>query len=34
MQYHFYDGAALLKPAYHGTNGCRFYEEPQLLKLQ
>jgi DNA-binding transcriptional MerR regulator/quercetin dioxygenase-like cupin family protein len=31
---HFYDEAGLLKPAYCGANGYRFYEEPQLLKLQ
>jgi DNA-binding transcriptional MerR regulator/uncharacterized RmlC-like cupin family protein len=31
---HFYDEAGLLKPAYHGTNGYRFYEEAQLLTLQ
>src|SRR5881275_325308 len=31
---HFYDETGLLKPAYHGTNRYRFYEEPQLLKLQ
>src|SRR3954467_13931455 len=31
---HFYDEAGLLKPAYHGANGYRFYEEPQLLSLQ
>lgn len=31
---HFYDETGLLKPAYLGTNGYRFYEEPQLLKLQ
>jgi DNA-binding transcriptional MerR regulator len=31
---HFYDEADLLKPAYHGANGYRFYEEPQLLMLQ
>src|SRR3954469_21493386 len=31
---HFYDEAGLLKPAYHGANGYRFYEEPQLLTLQ
>jgi DNA-binding transcriptional MerR regulator/quercetin dioxygenase-like cupin family protein len=31
---HYYDEAKLLKPAYYGTNGYRFYEEPQLLKLQ
>jgi DNA-binding transcriptional MerR regulator len=31
---HFYDEAGLLKPAYHGANNYRFYEEPQLLILQ
>ena len=31
---HFYDQTGLLKPAYVGTNGYRFYEEPQLLTLQ
>jgi DNA-binding transcriptional MerR regulator/quercetin dioxygenase-like cupin family protein len=31
---HFYDETGLLKPAFHGTNGYRFYEEPQLLMLQ
>jgi DNA-binding transcriptional MerR regulator/quercetin dioxygenase-like cupin family protein len=31
---HFYDESGLLKPAYVGTNGYRFYEEPQLLMLQ
>src|SRR5215510_10721702 len=31
---HFYDETGLLKPAYLGTNGYRFYEEPQLLILQ
>jgi DNA-binding transcriptional MerR regulator len=31
---HFYDKAGMLKPAYHGANGYRFYEEPQLLVLQ
>jgi len=31
---HFYDETGLLKPAYHGANGYRFYEEPQLLTLQ
>ena len=31
---HFYDEVELLKPAYHGANGYRFYEEPQLLMLQ
>ena len=31
---HFYDETDLLKPAYTGSNGYRFYEEPQLLALQ
>jgi DNA-binding transcriptional MerR regulator len=31
---HFYDETGLLKPARHGANGYRFYEEPQLLILQ
>ena len=31
---HFYDEIGLLKPAYYGTNGYRFYEEQQLLMLQ
>jgi quercetin 2,3-dioxygenase len=31
---HFYDEAGLLKPAFYGTNGYRFYEEAQLLMLQ
>lgn len=31
---HFYDESRLLKPAYHGANGYRYYEEPQLLILQ
>src|SRR3954462_12543155 len=31
---HFYDEIDLLKPAYVGANGYRFYEEPQLLHLQ
>jgi MerR family transcriptional regulator, thiopeptide resistance regulator len=31
---HFYDEAGLLKPAYVGANGYRFYEKPQLLSLQ
>jgi len=31
---HFYDETGLLRPAYHGANGYRFYEEPQLLTLQ
>ena len=31
---HFYDEAGLLKPAYVGANGYRYYKEPQLLSLQ
>jgi len=31
---HFYHECGLLKPAYLGANGYRFYEEPQLLMLQ
>ena len=31
---HFYDEIGLLKPAYYGENGYRFYEEEQLLLLQ
>jgi DNA-binding transcriptional MerR regulator len=31
---HFYDDTGLLKPAHHGANRCRPYEEPQLLTLQ
>ena len=31
---HFYDEIGLLKPAYLGSNGYRFYEEEQLLILQ
>ncbi|MGZ8901552.1 MAG: MerR family transcriptional regulator [Limisphaerales bacterium] len=31
---HFYDESGLLKPAYVGPNGYRFYEKPQLLMLQ
>lgn len=31
---HFYDEAGLLKPAYYGNNGYRYYEEEQLLRLQ
>src|ERR1700730_18418323 len=30
----FYDQIGLLKPAYHGSNGYRYYEEEQLLMLQ
>jgi MerR family transcriptional regulator, thiopeptide resistance regulator len=31
---HFHDEVGLLKPAFYGTNGYRFYEEAQLLMLQ
>src|SRR5688500_8662753 len=31
---HFYDEVGLLKPAFHGANGYRYYEEAQLLALQ
>jgi DNA-binding transcriptional MerR regulator len=31
---HWYDEIGLLKPAYHGVNGYRYYEEEQLLVLQ
>lgn len=31
---HFYHETGLLKPAYLGANGYRYYEEPQLLTLQ
>lgn len=31
---HWYDEVGLLKPAYHGPNGYRYYEEEQLLLLQ
>ena len=31
---HFYEEIALLKPAYYGSNGYRYYEERQLLQLQ
>jgi DNA-binding transcriptional MerR regulator len=31
---HFYDEIGLLKPAYIGRNGYRYYEEDQLLILQ
>jgi DNA-binding transcriptional MerR regulator len=30
----FYDEVDLLKPAYHGASGYRYYEEAQLLTLQ
>jgi MerR family transcriptional regulator, thiopeptide resistance regulator len=31
---HWYDAIGLLKPAYYGANGYRYYEEEQLLTLQ
>lgn len=31
---HFYDEIDLLKPAYYGENGYRYYEKEQLLGLQ
>lgn len=31
---HFYDETGLLRPAFVGANGYRYYEEPQLLRLQ
>ncbi|MHA1559697.1 MAG: MerR family transcriptional regulator [Alphaproteobacteria bacterium] len=31
---HFYDEIGLLKPAYYGENGYRYYEKEQLLILQ
>lgn len=31
---HWYDEIGLLKPAYHGANGYRYYEEEQMLLLQ
>jgi MerR family transcriptional regulator, thiopeptide resistance regulator len=31
---HWYDEIGLLKPAYYGENGYRYYEEEQLLTLQ
>jgi len=31
---HWYDEVGLLRPAYHGPNGYRYYEEEQLLLLQ
>ncbi len=31
---HFYEEAGLLKPAYYGENGYRYYEERELLQLQ
>jgi DNA-binding transcriptional MerR regulator len=31
---HWYDEIGLLKPAFHGANGYRYYEEKQMLNLQ
>ncbi len=31
---HFYEEIGLLKPAYYGANGYRYYEERELLQLQ
>jgi len=31
---HFYEEQDLLKPAYYGSNGYRYYEEKELLQLQ
>lgn len=31
---HFYEEIALLKPAYYGSNGYRYYGEKELLQLQ
>lgn len=31
---HFYEEIGLLKPAYYGANGYRYYEENELLQLQ
>lgn len=31
---HFYEEIGLLKPAYHGSNGYRYYEEKELLQRQ
>lgn len=31
---HFYEEIAILKPAYYGSNGYRYYEEKELLQLQ
>ncbi|MBM3197573.1 MAG: MerR family transcriptional regulator [Chlamydiae bacterium] len=31
---HFYGEIGLLEPAYHGSNGYRYYEEKELLQLQ
>ena len=31
---HFYDEIGLLKPAAHGENGYRYYDEEAVLRLQ
>lgn len=31
---HFYEEAGILKPAYYGSNGYRYYEQKELLQLQ
>lgn len=31
---HFYEEEGVLKPAYYGSNGYRYYEERELLQLQ
>ncbi len=31
---HFYEEEDLIKPAYYGSNGYRYYEEKELLRLQ
>lgn len=31
---HFYEKIGLLKPAYYGENGYRYYEEKELIQLQ
>ena len=31
---HYYEEIGLLKPAYYGENGYRYYEEKQLKQLQ
>lgn len=31
---HFYEKEGLLKPAYYGSNGYRYYEKNELLRLQ
>lgn len=31
---HYYDEIGLVRPAYVGANGYRYYEEDQLMQLQ